>query len=94
MNEGRMQRNCVFTYVPECRGGESTIFSLRIHLKYFSGRFSESGEPEYDKVCESDQVTIEVDPTVRQIVQVCVRMNPAPSADQWKVTISGLLKTL
>ena len=35
-----------------------------------------------------------VDSTVRQIVQVSVRMTPAPSADQWKVTISGLLKTL
>lgn len=68
LREGRAQRNCVFAYVPPCRSGKSSIFSLRGFV-----------EPTYQK--EVSRVTIEVDEK-RRIVQARGYRNCQPTEEE------------
>ena len=62
--EGVAQHNCVATYHSDCLSAESAIWSVR--------RWTE-GKPTFQRV-----LTVEVNPTTRQIVQIRGRLNSMP----------------
>ena len=57
--EGRALRHCVYTYAPQCRRGETTIWSLRLRAIGLERRMA----------------TIEVDPRKGQIIQTRAKAN-------------------
>ncbi|MBX3113203.1 MAG: PcfJ domain-containing protein [Fimbriimonadaceae bacterium] len=70
--EGRIQRHCVFTYTSDCINGASRIFSMRFKSISGDGHIGE----------ELSRLTIEIDPRMRQVVQVRGRLNSIATADQ------------
>ncbi len=85
MDEGRKQRNCVFTYVSNCVSADSAIFSLRAHSGYVAMCDKNSQEPAMEKVNEIYRLTIEVAPQRREIVQIKARLNNSADDEQLKI---------
>ena len=74
MNEGRIQRHCVYSYVEHCRRGLCFIYSLRKYHKIRVGESQIRGK-------EISRVTIEVTPH-RVAVQIRGRQNRLPNEEE------------
>ncbi len=81
MIEGLKQKNCVYTYVDECKRGVSRIFSMRVYARIFVG-YDRLNTPRWEKTREISRVTIEVDPNRQQIYQVRGPLNRAATSDE------------
>lgn len=80
VNEGRKQKHCVYSYVPQCVNGRSAIFSLRAWRKV-AADYDAEGKPVWDRTLETRRVTIEVSAS-RSVVQVRGPLNRAPAPEE------------
>jgi len=70
--EGKVQKHCVYSYTQCCVSGDARIFSMRFKSVSEDGHIGE----------ELSRLTLEVDPRMREIVQVRGRLNSRADAEQ------------
>lgn len=70
--EGKVQHHCVYSYTRCCVHGDARILSMRFKTVSLDGHVGE----------EVSRLTLEVDPRMREIVQIRGRMNCGADEDQ------------
>jgi len=81
--EGKKQKHCVYSYVQQCVGGRSFIFSIRGSIKAFS-HYDEDGAVVWNALDELSRLTIEVNAR-GVIVQIRGQLNRPPSPEEMKI---------